>query len=49
MRDGRGHVHCMFSCLTSCVACKKNDVRGRVRDGRGLVQCMFSCVACKKE
>ena len=37
MRDGRGLVHCMFSCLTSCVACKKNDVRGRVRDGRGLM------------
>ena len=32
MRGGRGLVHCVFSCLTSCVACKTNDVRGRVRE-----------------
>ena len=32
MRVGRGVMHCVFSCLTSCVVCKKNDVRGRVRE-----------------
>ena len=32
MRGGRGLVHCVFLCLTSFVACEKNDVRRRVRE-----------------
>ena len=31
MRGGPGLVHCVFSCLTSCVACGKNDVIDGVR------------------
>ena len=40
-------VSCIvFSCLTSCVACEKNDVRGRVRESVGEKKATEKRVVC---